>query len=64
VVAQGVGVGVGAFVDVAEAVLAGVEVEVVEERMELRSQLSNLTRNWRPIMQRLCKHDLRIIKFN
>jgi hypothetical protein len=37
----------------AEAVLAGVEVEAVEERMELRSLLSNLTRNWRPIMRRL-----------
>lgn len=58
------GVGAGACVDVVEAVLAGVEVEVVEERMELRSQLSSLTRNWRPITQRLCKHDLGISKFN
>lgn len=44
---------VAVAVAVAEAVLAGVGVEDVEERMELKSQLSNLTRNWRPIMQRL-----------
>jgi hypothetical protein len=51
VVAQGVAVVLcGAE---AEAVLAGVEVEAVEERIELKSQLSNLTRNWRPIMRRL-----------
>lgn len=71
VVAQGVGVGVGvAEVKVeVEAVVAGVEVagveeaEVVEERMQLISQLRNLTWNWRPIMPRPCtSRDLGINK--
>lgn len=69
VVAQGVGVGVAEVKVEVEAVVAGVEVagveeaEVVEERMQLISQLRNLTWNWRPIMPRPCtSRDLGISK--
>ena len=51
-VAQGVAVDVVEVVVEAVVAAAGVvvEVEVVEERMLLRSQRRNLTRSWRPIM--------------